>query len=166
MKLTVRQRKWLLSAHILFSAIWIGNSVVFVVLGIVSATTIDPGVLSACYTVMHLLSTSSLRASTIGTVVTGVLLSVLTSWGLFRYYWIIAKEVLTLLCILLGAVGMYFWTLRAVTLIPASGMDVWQQPDFVVNNGQLWVGIVLQVLSLAAMIVLSVWKPWGRRKQK
>lgn len=45
-------------------------------------------------------------------------------------------------------------------------MDVWQQPDFVVNNGQFWVGIVLQVLSLAAMIALSVWKPWGRRKQK
>ncbi|MFB0845987.1 hypothetical protein [Paenibacillus oleatilyticus] len=44
-------------------------------------------------------------------------------------------------------------------------MDVWQQPDFVVNNGQLWVGIVLQVLSLVTMIVLSVWKPWGRRKQ-
>ncbi|WP_088833724.1 hypothetical protein [Paenibacillus tyrfis] len=166
MKLTVGQRKWLLSAHILFSAIWLGNSVVFVVLGIVSATTGDPGVLSACYTVMHLLSTSSLRASTIGTVVTGVLLSVLTSWGLFRYYWIIAKEVLTLLCILLGAVGMYLRTLRAVTLIPASGMDVWQQPDFVVNNGQLWIGIVLQVLSLAAMIVLSVWKPWGRRKRQ
>ncbi|KEQ25072.1 hypothetical protein [Paenibacillus tyrfis] len=166
MKLTVGQRKWLLSAHILFSAIWLGNSVVFVVLGIVSATTGDPGVLSACYTVMHLLSTSSLRASTIGTVVTGVLLSVLTSWGLFRYYWIIAKEGLTLLCILLGAVGMYFWTLRSVTMIPASGMDVWQQPDFVVNNGQLWVGIVLQVLSLAAMIVLSVWKPWGRRKRQ
>ncbi|WP_237763079.1 hypothetical protein [Paenibacillus sp. A3] len=105
------------------------------VLGVVSATTGDSGVLSACYTVMHLLSTSSLRASTIGTVVTGVLLSVLMSWGLFRYYWIIAKEALTLLCILLGAVGMYFWTLRAVTLIPASGMDVWQRPDFVVNNG-------------------------------
>ncbi|MCP1309870.1 hypothetical protein [Paenibacillus tyrfis] len=85
------------------------------ILGVVSATTGDSGVLSACYTVMHLLSTSSLRA---------------------------------------------------VTLIPASGMDVWQQPDFVVNNVQLWGGIVLQVLSLAAMVVLSVWKPWGRRKQK
>ncbi|MGF9916051.1 hypothetical protein ABEX47_22650 [Paenibacillus ehimensis] len=40
-----------------------------------------------------------------------------------------------MLCILLGAVGMYFWTLRAVTLIPASGMDVWEQPGFIVNNG-------------------------------
>lgn len=165
-KLDVTRRRWLLSLHLLFSAIMFGVAVAFLILSITAANTNDAGVLKACYTSMHVLADTSVRASTIGTAATGILLSVLTQWGLFKFYWIIVKEALTLLSIVLGPIGMYFWTLKAVALTSAEGLGAWQNPSFTVNSSELWIGIVLQILSLAAMFVISVFKPWGQRKRK
>ncbi len=165
-KLSVTQRRWLLTLHLLFSGIMFGVAIVFLTLSITAANTNDEGVLKACYTSMHVLAKTSVRASTIGTLATGILLSVLTQWGLFKFYWIIVKEGLTILSIVLGPIGMYFWTLKAVTLTSAEGLGALQDPSFIVNSGQLRIGIILQILSLAAMFVISVFKPWGSRKQK
>jgi len=164
-KLSANGRKWLLIVHLLFAAIMLGVAVIFLVLSIVIATTSDVDIVRSCYNVMLMLADSSVRASTIGTLATGILLSVLTKWGLFRYYWIIAKEALSLVAIALGPVGMHFWSLRAVTLIEADGGQALHSQAFVVNSGQLWTGIVLQIASLASMYVISVFKPWGVRQR-
>ncbi|MBD2868240.1 hypothetical protein [Paenibacillus arenilitoris] len=165
-RLALTPKKWLLALHLLFAGIMLGVTVVFLVLSIAAANTDSGDILKACYNGMHILAESSVRASTIGTVVTGILLSVLTHWGLFKYYWLIAKELLTVLSIGLGVVGMYEWSLKAVTIVTAEGLGAWQNPTFAVNNGQLVTGIVLQIASLAAMFVLSVFKPWGPRKAR
>ncbi|PTM59670.1 DUF2269 family protein [Desmospora activa] len=163
-KLTVKQRKWLLSLHLLFAAILFGVTVAFLILTLTAANTRDPEVLQACYTSMHILAKTSVRASTIGTVVTGILLSVLTRWGLFRFYWIIAKEVLTLFSIGLGVVGMVVWTLQGITMTTATDFHA-SNPAFIVNQQQLLVGIILQIIFLIAMFLLSVFKPCGKRKR-
>jgi hypothetical protein len=165
-KLSVTQRRWLLSAHLLFSAIMFGVAIAFLILSITAANTSDEGMLKACYTSMHVLAKTSVLASTIGTLVTGILLSVLTHWGLFKHYWIIAKEGLMIVSILLGPIGMLAWTLKAVTMTSAEGLDALNNPVFIVNSGQLWIGIILQILSVGGMFVISVFKPWGPRKQK
>lgn len=165
-KLSVAQRRWLLTIHLLFSAIMFGVAMVFLVLSIVAAGTEDEGILKACYASMHILAKTSVRASTIGTLVTGILLSVLTRWGLFKHYWLIAKEALTAPAILLGPVGMYFWTLKAFTLTSSKGMGALQDPVFLVNREQLFIGIVLQILSLVSIFVISVFKPWGKRAKE
>jgi uncharacterized membrane protein len=163
-KLTVSQKKWLLAIHIMFAGIMLGGAATTVILSITAMNTASAQVLQACYTIMHLLSKTSVRVSTIGTVVTGILLSVLTNWGLFRYYWIIVKEILTLLSIGIGIVGFYYWSLEGLTLVTSEGLDALQNPAFTVNHIQLWIGIVLQILSLTSMTVISVFKPWGRRQ--
>lgn len=165
-KITMRQKKLLLTLHICFSGIMLGGSVAFFIFSLTAASTCKQGVLEACYTAMHLLADTSMRASTIGTVVTGVLLSVLTHWGLLRYYWIIAKEALTLVTIGLGVVGMYVWSLRGLTIVTAEGAGALHDAAFVVNGRYMMVGIVLQLLSLIALMALSVFKPWGKRKSE
>jgi hypothetical protein len=165
-KLKGTPRKWLLTFHILFSAIMLGGAVVFLIMSITAASTSDEGMLKACFTCMHILAKTSVKVSTIGALVTGILLSMLTQWELFQYYWIIAKEALTLFTILLGPIGMYSWTLKAVNLTTAEGLDALHNAAFIVNNNQLLVGIILQIISIAAMFAISVFKPWGKRKQK
>ncbi|WP_432774918.1 hypothetical protein AAFJ72_17190 [Brevibacillus gelatini] len=59
---------------------------------------------------------------------------------------------------------MYVWTLQAMTIARAEGLAAVENPAFLVNSGQLWTGIVLQVLSLFLLFLLSVFKPWGKRK--
>lgn len=160
-KLNLRQRRVLLLLHLIFASIMLGGQATFIILALTASTTDSAATLRTCYDVMHLLADSSVRASTIGTTVTGILLSVLTSWGLFRYYWLLAKEALTLLTIVIGFVGLYEWTLRGVQRSAAPVMNPWAEPGFTVNHTWLWAGILLQTISLLLMFILSVWKPGG-----
>ncbi|MHC0564796.1 hypothetical protein ACYEXS_35015 [Paenibacillus sp. MAH-36] len=105
-----------------------------------------------------------MRASFIGTIVTGLLLSVWTHWGLVKYYWIIAKEILSLLALILGPIGMYIYTLQGISLITDVGVEGANQGALVVNTLSLFIGIGLQLISLVSMFLLSVFKPWGKRK--
>jgi hypothetical protein len=165
-KIGITPKKWLLTLHSLFAAIMFGVTITFLILSIAATVTTDEGVLKALYMSMHLLAQTSDRASTIGTVVTGVLLSLLTHWGFFKYYWIIVKELLTILSIGLGLVGIYFWSLKAVTITTVQGMESLQNPEFLVNRTYLFIGISLQIISLIAMYILSIFKPWGKREMK
>lgn len=153
-KITLRQRRILLLLHLIFAGIMLGVQAVFIILGLTASVTKDAEVLQACYTIMHLLADSSVRASTIGTTVTGIALSLMTSWGLFRYYWIIAKEVLTLLAIGIGFIGLYEWTLRGLN----------DDGSLTIHHTWLLIGIALQTASLVIMYILSLWKPGGKRK--
>ncbi|MDR6549988.1 hypothetical protein [Paenibacillus qinlingensis] len=164
--MSLMNKKWLLSLHIVFSAIMLGTSVTFLILSITAVSTQDSVLVLACYKAMHVLSGSSVRASLIGTVVTGVLLSVRTHWGLVKYNWIIVKEILTLIAIVLGPFGMYVWTLKGITLLTDVGIEGVNQGAYVTNTVYLFIGIGLQLLSLLAMFVLSVFKPWGKRKTR
>ncbi|MBM7567150.1 hypothetical protein [Paenibacillus sacheonensis] len=163
-KLTLQRRRILLLLHLIFASIMLGGQATFIILALTASMTDSAATLRTCYDVMHLLADTSVRASTIGTTVTGILLSVLTSWGLFRYYWLIAKEVLTLVTIAIGFVGLHAWTLRGVRLSEAPVMNAWAEPGFTVNHTWLWIGILLQSISLIVLFILSVWKPGGKVK--
>jgi hypothetical protein len=163
MKMKKWQRHLLLTIHMMFSGIMLGSMAIFLILNITAAATGDPDVFRACYQVMHILADSSIRASTIGTVASGVLLSVLTHWGLVRYYWIIAKELLTLCAIAINFVGMHIWSLKAVQMSASEGLDALQNPEFMANRLFLFAGVAFQIISLVAMFLLSVYKPWGKR---
>jgi hypothetical protein len=135
----------------------LGNMATFLILSITAAFTNDPNLIHSCYQIMHLISKTSMRASTIAATVTGIILSVLTKWGLFRFYWIIAKEGLTILLIFLNLWGMYVWTLDAITPMATFG-------DIFIIKTELWTGIITQIFSLLVMYVISVFKPWGKLK--
>ena len=137
----------------------LGNMVAFLIFSITIAASNDASLINTCYRLMHLLSRTSVRASTIGTTLTGLLLTILTKWGLLKFYWVIAKEGLTLLVIGLNLWGMYAWTFQAIIL---SQSATWQGDFFIVKT-ELWTGIIIQLLSLVLMYIISVFKPWGRR---
>jgi uncharacterized membrane protein len=161
---SMTKKKWILSLHILFAAIMLGTSVTFLILSITVASTSDSGLVLSCYKAMHVLAGTSVRASVIGTIVTGVLLSLGTHWGLVKYYWIIVKEVLTVVAVIVGPIGMYVWTLKGISLLAEVGGESANQGAYVSNMLWLFIGIGLQLLSLIAMYLLSVFKPWGKRR--
>ncbi|WP_391119634.1 hypothetical protein [Psychrobacillus sp. L3] len=158
MKLSMTMRKVLLTIHILFSAIMFGNMVTFLILSITATTTENMVLVESCYQIMHVLSQTSVKASTIGATLTGILLSVLTKWGLFTYYWIIVKQGITLLLIGLNFWGMYAWVLKALNQFDQTSMSMAQ--------ADLWIGIIIQIISLIILFAISVFKPWGKRKTK
>lgn len=164
--MTLFERKWVLIAHLLFVVACLGHSILFLMFSLIALTTSDVEVLKVCYTAMHLVDRPFVPISALGMVVTGVWLSVRTHWGLFKYQWLIVKEVATVACIVLGIVGVKGWTMKAVTIVSEKGSDVLHNPELTVNGGLLLTGFAFQSIAMSALVAISVFKPWGRRKGK
>lgn len=164
-QLTITQRRWLIAAHILGVVVWLGTAVCFLVLSIIAAVATDSTLLHAVYVIMGMLDKSLNPVSPVVVLLTGVLLSLGTKWGLIRFYWIIVKEIGLLVSIGLGFFAQSAWVEKAVSLTAAAGLHVGRNPAHGVNHGMLIVGNVYQILALSALVVISVFKPWGQRKR-
>ncbi|SHF19175.1 hypothetical protein SAMN05444392_1102 [Seinonella peptonophila] len=161
--ISLTTRRWLISLHLLFSAILFGVTIAYLVFSINALTSRDQGELLSDYQSMHLLSVTSGRFSIIGTLVTGIVLSVLTHWGLFRYYWIILKEILSLFSLVIVFGFIPQWSLDAIIFAKSGGIH---SATLVIHQQQLLVSIILQIISLTTMILLSVFKPRKKAKKK
>jgi len=155
-KLTVRQRKWLVVAHVLFVVAWLGAAFCSLVLGIAASSM---GNMHTAYIALDILDKAVIRPFALGTLITGVLLSVFTHWGLFRFYWIIVKEVLALSVMLLGFFLVSQWLEEAVT------QTLTQHNILATNHLTLLIFIALHIVALTAAQIISIWKPWGQRKR-
>lgn len=146
--------------HLLFAAIMFGTNITLILLSAGASAADDALVVQQNYDVMYLLSTTIIRGSTFATIITGFLLSILTPWGLFKFYWIIAKEILSLILFAINIWGMSAWTNRALQQINNAQASI----DQAALQVDLWIGMTIQLTSLILVFALSVYKPWGKRK--
>ena len=89
------QRKLALAAHIVVSVGLLGISAAMLVLGTVAAATPDSGTSRAAYLAMGIFTRGVIQPAAVGALVTGLILSLGTKWGLLEHYWIVAKLALT-----------------------------------------------------------------------
>ncbi len=155
-KLTMKQRKWLIVAHVLFVIVWLGAAVCSLVLSVAASSIGD---MHAAYLALDTLDKALIRPFALGTLLTGILLSAFTHWGLFKFYWIIVKEVLTLSVMMLGIFLVSQWLEEAVA------ETVTQHAIISTNHTALLVLISLHIIALTAAQIISLWKPWGKRKE-
>ena len=164
-KITIRQKRWLLSAHILCAVAWLGAALCSLIFSLTALFTIDAHLLNATYVFADILDKAILRGGAIGALITGILLSVLTQWGLIRFYWIIVKEIVSVLCIVVGII-ISGWNDNAISLTAHKGLQVFHNPLYLTNRTLVFMGICFQILALSGVIVISVFKPWGQRKRQ
>ena len=137
----------------------------FFALSIAGLTSPDIKLVSAAYPAMRYLAWCVILPFAITSLVVGVFQSLVTPWGLFRHYWVVAKLVLSVLVVLVLIMQMGTITLLA----EAAGERVLagefrgMQLRLVVHAGG---GLVVLIIAT----VLAVYKPWGltdlgKRKQ-
>ena len=95
MTMTPRLRKFALTAHITFSVGWLGAVVPYLALAIVGLTSHDAQIVRAAYLSMELIGWFVIVPLSLAALLSGVVQSLGTSWGLFRHWWIVAKLLLT-----------------------------------------------------------------------
>jgi hypothetical protein len=152
LRLSPRMRKVLLATHVMTSVGWLGVVLAKLVLALAAATAAAPETTDALLVGLNAVNAAFAPMST-GAILSGVLLSLGTHWGLVRYYWVVAKLVLTI-----GVFG------TAVQLVPRIlGLNV----DEPMLLGLPWAPAVLlgfaavHLLMLVAATLLAVYKPWG-----
>jgi hypothetical protein len=137
----------LLTAHIIVSVGWLGAALAKLLLALVAVTTNAPEGSLNLYVAMEALNIG-FPPLAISTVVTGVLLSLGTRWGLLEHYWVVTKLVLT--------VGV---------ITTAVQLDGRFAEHVIAGSGPptlLLALVVAHLLMLGSATALSVYKPWGK----
>ncbi len=96
MILPPRLRKITLIAHIVSSVGSLGAVAGFLALAIAGLFTESDQVMRSVYIVTELVARSVIVPLVFASLVTGLVQSLGTTWGLFRHYWVLAKLLLTI----------------------------------------------------------------------
>ena len=88
-------RKAMLTAHVVLSVGWLGAVVAFLVLSIAGLRSHDADMVRSAYLAMNLLGEFIIVPLSFAALLTGLVQSLGTQWGLFRHYWVLVKLTLT-----------------------------------------------------------------------
>jgi hypothetical protein len=150
-------RKIALTAHIVFSVGWLGAIVPYLALAIAGLSSRDAQMVRAAYLSMEFIGWFVIIPLSLAALVSGIVQSLGTPWGLFRHWWITAKLLLTT-----GAAVILLTHMQAVSRMARIAADpVWAGADFRDLRVQLIVHAAGGLLVLLAVTALSVFKPWG-----
>lgn len=168
MAMAPRVRKFALTAHVAFSVGWLGAVTSFLVLAVASLVTDDAELVRGAYLTMEVTSWYVLVPLSLASLLTGLVQSLGTRWGLFRHYWVLAKLVINVFATLV--LLLYTSTLGSLADVAAdttlSNADLLRtrSPSALIHAG----GALVLLLGAT---VLSVYKPagmtrYGQRKQR
>jgi hypothetical protein len=163
MTMAPRWRKFALTAHVTCSVGWLGAVVAFLALAVVAVTTDEAPVVRAVYLTAEPITWFVIVPFALASLLTGLIQSLGSTWGLFQHYWVVFKLVLNVL----ATVVLLMYT-RTVSYLadlaaqPSTDLAELRSPTFALHSG----GAVLLLLTAT---VLAVYKPrgmtqYGRRK--
>jgi hypothetical protein len=150
-------RKLALTAHVTTSVGWLGSVAAFLALAVAGLTGKDPQVVPAVYIAADLTTGLVIVPLAFAALLTGLIQSLGTEWGLIRHYWVLAKLALTFLSTLIllmhtQPIGALAQIARESTLDSAL-------------TGELQTQLVADsAAAVAALLIttgLSVYKPRG-----
>src|ERR687891_609408 len=95
MTMAPRFRKFALIAHVTSSVGSLGSVAVFLALAVSGLTSQDAQMVRAAYVAMELSAWYVIVPLVLASLLTGLVQSLGTTWGLFRHFWVLAKLLLT-----------------------------------------------------------------------
>lgn len=160
-----RLRKFALALHIAFSGGWIGAVFGYIALDVTAATSQDVQTLRAAYLAMELIAWYVIVPLALASLLTGLVMSLGTRWGLFRHYWVLISFLLTLIATVVLLVET-----QTISYFANMAADPATSGDDLRAQGSTLVHSVGGTVVLLVILVLNVYKPrgmtrYGWRKQ-
>jgi hypothetical protein len=150
-------RKLALTAHVTCSVGWLGAVAGFLALAVAGLASRDPRTVAAVYPAMEVITMCVIVPLSLASLLTGLIQSLGTPWGLFRHYWVLIKLLLTsfatiVLLLQLGPIGYLGDAARGAS-VP------------IADHRALGTSMVIHaaggLLVLLMATILSVYKPRG-----
>lgn len=149
-------RRLMLSVHLAVSVGWIGSVAAYLALDIAAATSHEAQTLRAAYLGMDLIAGSVIVPLAVASLVTGIVMSLGTRWGLFRHWWVVISLLLTVLATVVLVVET--GTIRSFAAIAA---DPTASGDDLRELGSTLVHSIGGAAVLLVILVLNTYKPRG-----
>ena len=159
-------RKFVLATHLTVSVGWIGAVAAYIAFDVVAAVGTEEQALWTAFLAMDRIARYVVVPLAIASLLTGIVISLGTKWGLFRHYWVVISLLLTLFAIVV--------LLREAHLIGALA-DIAADPTTTETElrslGSTLVHSVGGSVVLLVVLVLNIYKPrgltkHGRRKEQ
>lgn len=164
-QLSITQKKWLKSIHLLAAGIWITTGLIMFLLHFMRNEVQTGDQLYLMNKVIHFMDMKILVPSAIVSLLTGWIYSQFTKWGYFQYGWMTFKWIITLLIIILGTLYSGPWITEMVRISGEIGMAALSNTEYQwYDKWQTLMGICMNG-TLIITIFISVFKP-GRTKKK
>ncbi len=165
MNMTPGLRKFALTAHVASSVGWLGAVATFLALSVVGLTSQNAQTVRGAYLVMEPAAWFILVPLAFASLLTGLICSLGTTWGLFRHYWVIFKLIINVFATFVLLIYMETFSLMAHAAADSS-VDL-----AVVRNASPVLHAALALVLLLVATGLSVYKPrgltaYGWRKQQ
>lgn len=148
-----RTRRALVALHVALSVGWMGAGAANVVLAATAWSTGDAAVRGVCYRMIERLDVWLVIPGAFGALASGVVLSVVTPWGLARYWWVLVKLVLTVVIVVFSTFGIGVWVEESIAATSAGSPST-------VAGALVW-GAGANIVGFLFMTWASVAKPWG-----
>ncbi|WP_163537310.1 DUF2269 domain-containing protein [Gracilibacillus sp. YIM 98692] len=157
-------RKFALTAHIAFSVGWIGSVIAYVALAIAVQASQDAQTVRSAWIAMELIGWYVIVPLALTSLLTGIVMSLGTPWGLFRHYWVLIKLLLTVFSTIVLLLHMPLVSSLADIAAETDSAGLSRLPSELFHPG---VGLLV----LLIIVTLSVYKPrgvtrYGWRKQQ
>ncbi len=151
-------RKLALTTHITFSIGWFGAVAAFFALAIAGLLSKEAQLVRASYLSMELIEWFVIVPACLASLLSGVIQSLGTPWGLFQHYWVLVKFLLTVVATIFLLLHMQPVGFIADMVSQHTISD----SQFSGLRMRLVVDAGAAMIVLLSAIVLSVYKPWGR----
>ncbi|MCX4480932.1 hypothetical protein OOK44_31610 [Streptomyces cellulosae] len=155
MTMPPRLRKLALIVHVTSSVGWLGAVAAFLALAVIGLTSKDPATVRGVYLVMEPAAWYNLVPLSFAALLTGVVQSLGTPWGLIRHYWVLFKLLINVVATVVLLI--YMGTFRSMAHMAAD-------PDAELSSVRNFSPVLHSVLALVVLLlamVLAVYKPRG-----
>jgi hypothetical protein len=150
-------RKLALTAHVVASVGWVGAIAAFLALAIAGLISADAASVRAAYLAMRLVGWLVIVPLSLLSLVTGLVQSLGTPWGLFRHYWIVAKLLINLL-----ATAVLLLHMRLIDYMAGAALTgTLSATNLRRLRVQLIADAAAALIALLIATALSVFKPRG-----
>lgn len=157
MTMTPRLRKFALLMHITFSIGWIGADAGFLALAVAGLTSQNAQMVRAAYLAMGLIAWFVIVPLSFASLLTGLVQSLGTKWGLFRHYWVLVKFLIAIF----ATIVLLIHTQPIGLLANAAAKTTLSSADLREPRIQLVVAAGAGLLLLLVNTTLGVYKPRG-----
>ena len=165
--MTAGVRKLALTAHVVASVGWLGAVAAFLALAVAGLTSDHAQTVRGAYVGMELSTRFVIVPLCFASLITGVVSSLGTSWGLLRHYWVVLKLALTIVATVLLLVHT-----QPIRYVANAAMErTLASADLRDVRRQLVADAAGAVVILVVNTVLAVYKPrgltkYGHRKER
>jgi hypothetical protein len=159
-------RRLALAAHLTCAVGWLGSAAAYVALDITVASSQDPQAVRAAWIAMGLVASRAIVPLAVASLITGLVMALGTTWGLFRHWWVVISFVLTVFAtiVLLSEARLIDRFAAVAADAGTSNAAVLELPTTLPHSvGGVVVLLVIQVLNVYKPQGLT---PYGWRKQQ